>query len=182
MSGQVSGTGKKTCLDKAGLQMATNGMDRVGLEMDGAAHSLNNGSGSKMDDSNLPAWRRPQCSSPHKPFTSPRHRPPRPGQPSTRLGHNEGVRLVEVPPSLTGSLQQWEQAPCLPKANRKSRGDACLAFQKKRKSCQNTCGEQTPRAQAPSLHKAVPLWGQTPCLQKAVKVQWPQCCISWPVC
>ncbi|CAK9017031.1 unnamed protein product, partial [Durusdinium trenchii] len=58
MSGQVSGTGKKTCLDKAGLQMATNGMDRVGLEMDGAAHSLNNGSGSKMDDSNLPAWRR----------------------------------------------------------------------------------------------------------------------------
>ena len=121
----------------------------------------------------------PRHTSPSPP---PRHRPPRPGQPSTRLGHNEGVRLVEVPPSLTGSLQQWGQAPCLQKANRKSRGDACLAFQKKRKSCQNTCGEQTPRAQAPSLHKAVPLWGQTPCLQKAVKVQWPQCCISWPVC
>ena len=62
----MSGTGKKTCLDKAGLQMATNGMDRVGLEMDGAAHSLN----SKMDGSNLPGLE-PQCSSPHKPFTSP---------------------------------------------------------------------------------------------------------------
>ena len=60
--------------------MATNGMDRAGLGMDGTAHSLN-GSGSKMDGSNLPGL----CS-PHNPL-----------QPSTRIGNNEGVRLVEVP-------------------------------------------------------------------------------------